>query len=79
MVCVVSAQLAFEKDKLKEAHRLIREFEAKVGLLLACVALDMNQFNHNQIQANKEVNDLCVSYSPIIGLKCCFCMIVLHL
>lgn len=40
-VCVVSEQLTIEKDKLKEAQRLIRESEAKVGVLFACMALDI--------------------------------------
>lgn len=40
-VCVVSAQLTIENDKLKEAQRLIRESEAKVGVPVACVALDI--------------------------------------
>ena len=52
-VCVrfISAQLTIEKYKLKEAQRLIRESEAKVGVLFACVAVDINlTFNHLQIQ-----------------------------
>lgn len=40
-VCVVSVQLTIEKDKLKEAQRLIRESEAKVGVLFACAALEI--------------------------------------
>lgn len=40
-LCVVPAQLTIEKDKLKEAQRLIRESEAKVGVLSACSALDI--------------------------------------
>ena len=40
-LCVVPAQLTIEKDKLKEAQRLIRESEAKVGVLSACPALDI--------------------------------------
>lgn len=40
-VCVVSVQLNIEKDKLREAQKLIRESEAKVGVLLACLALEI--------------------------------------
>lgn len=35
-VCVC-AQLTIEKDKLKEAQRLIWESEAKVGFILFCM------------------------------------------
>lgn len=38
-VCV--QQLTIEKDKLKEAQRLIRDSEAKVGVPSACKALEM--------------------------------------
>lgn len=34
-------QLTIEKDNLKEAQRLIRESEAKVGVPSACTALEM--------------------------------------
>lgn len=41
-VCVVFAQLTIEKDKLKEAQRLVRESEAKVGVLFARVAIHID-------------------------------------
>lgn len=61
--CVVSAQLTIEKDKLKEAQRLVRESEAKVGVLFACVAFNINlRFNHNEIQVKKEENERYISF-----------------
>lgn len=36
-VCDCAVQLTSEKDKLKEAQKLIKESEAKVGVPSACV------------------------------------------
>lgn len=83
-MCVVSAQLTIEKDELKEAQRLIRESEAKVGVLPACVALDIiSRLNHVQIQVIYLLNLIAVLRNTlklimqlIFGLLCSLCMCV---